>query len=380
MINYSSFISYLRQELDSTDHKELNGVETIIEYFKDYPPEVLEGVSEDSDYFREEIEKLAEDNIFEIQEKLREREYAWIKVDSGKWISNVAKDTERKEDQGLTSRLSLVEKKILELSISDIDSTVRKDLLHLYRHKVKKYGTDVEIYSASKLLADSYKYVVDSDGDYVDSMSEAGRLGRELKDSNSYNYYELAAKYYRNKYEYEESAKYFKDAVTTAKECGETDETILSLTKKMRIQYELCSDEENAVEAYIEENNLIAKISNQFGIKVIYSILGGVSDFCQNPRKVASWALFFIFVCTVLYSFLGITKGGVEQTVLNYSTCWTSVLWDSFYFSVVTFSTLGYGDFSPSEGFSRFIAMIEALGGLFFTSLFLATLVRRYGR
>ena len=49
------------------------------------------------------------------------------------------------------------------------------------------------------------------------------------------------------------------------------------------------------------------------------------------------------------------------------------------YFSVVTFTTLGYGDFQPAVGLSRFFASLEAIIGAFTMALFAYTLARKTG-
>ncbi len=46
------------------------------------------------------------------------------------------------------------------------------------------------------------------------------------------------------------------------------------------------------------------------------------------------------------------------------------------YFSIVTWTTLGYGDFQPSDG-SRFVAAVQALIGTLFTPLYLAVIVKQ---
>lgn len=51
----------------------------------------------------------------------------------------------------------------------------------------------------------------------------------------------------------------------------------------------------------------------------------------------------------------------------------------AFYFSVVTYTTIGYGDITPI-GFTRMIVIIEALCGLFITSLLFVGLSRKYLR
>ena len=56
-------------------------------------------------------------------------------------------------------------------------------------------------------------------------------------------------------------------------------------------------------------------------------------------------------------------------------------LLDSLYLSVVTFTTLGYGDWRPTDLWpARFVAMGEALLGASLMALFVVCLARRWGR
>jgi len=52
---------------------------------------------------------------------------------------------------------------------------------------------------------------------------------------------------------------------------------------------------------------------------------------------------------------------------------------DSLYFSAITFTTLGYGDFRPLEGWGRILAGSEAFIGAFMMALFVYTFARRTG-
>jgi hypothetical protein len=55
--------------------------------------------------------------------------------------------------------------------------------------------------------------------------------------------------------------------------------------------------------------------------------------------------------------------------------------WDSLYFSAVTFTTLGFGDYAPMYGnpIAR-LAAFEAFAGAFLIAAFIVTLARRWGR
>lgn len=52
---------------------------------------------------------------------------------------------------------------------------------------------------------------------------------------------------------------------------------------------------------------------------------------------------------------------------------------EALYFSLVTFATVGYGDYVPA-GWVRFVAVGEALAAIFLVPLFLVALTRRYLR
>ena len=65
-------------------------------------------------------------------------------------------------------------------------------------------------------------------------------------------------------------------------------------------------------------------------------------------------------------------KGNLLNKTTNYFL-------DCLYFSVITFTTLGFGDFRPLEGWSRIFAGTEALIGAFMMALFVYTFVRRAG-
>jgi len=54
--------------------------------------------------------------------------------------------------------------------------------------------------------------------------------------------------------------------------------------------------------------------------------------------------------------------------------------WESMYVSVVTFTTLGYGDISPFGPMARITHSVEAMFGAIFLGLFAATAFRRIGR
>lgn len=102
----------------------------------------------------------------------------------------------------------------------------------------------------------------------------------------------------------------------------------------------------------------------------------------EKPLRVIRSVLIEIVVFAFLFMILGIRTA--EKVVLRHNILelknlpWRDLL-DCLYFSTVTFTTLGYGDFRPLEGWSRLIAGVEAFTGAFMMALFVYTFARRIG-
>lgn len=83
--------------------------------------------------------------------------------------------------------------------------------------------------------------------------------------------------------------------------------------------------------------------------------------------RVLFWSAVFIEGSAVLYS--------LNESLLYHNTPTLNSTWDSLYFSIVTFTTLGYGDFH-AIGALRFLAAAEALVGATMLSLFTVIVAR----
>jgi len=116
----------------------------------------------------------------------------------------------------------------------------------------------------------------------------------------------------------------------------------------------------------------------------------------ERPCNVIKTALAIILIFAFSFSFIGlgnpeiielkgtaihqnsgnivdlVSKGFLKNnTIRNFP--------DSLYFSLITFTTLGYGDFRPLEGWGRILAGSEAFIGAFMMALFVYTFARRTG-
>lgn len=107
-----------------------------------------------------------------------------------------------------------------------------------------------------------------------------------------------------------------------------------------------------------------------------------VDLFCgygEDPMRVVGFSIFLILVCALAYFFLDTTSAHPIYEELSGWQFYLFEFLNSIYFSVVTFTTLGYGDISP-VGFARFIAAFEAFLGSFTMALFVVVFVKKMTR
>lgn len=109
-----------------------------------------------------------------------------------------------------------------------------------------------------------------------------------------------------------------------------------------------------------------------------------VDLFCgygESPINVILFSLMLIFVCAILFFLFGVqSEEGIIQ--LSFEKSFLDNLMNFFstiYFSVVTFTTLGYGDIQP-VGLSRLVATIEAFIGSFALALYVVVFVQKTTR
>ena len=108
---------------------------------------------------------------------------------------------------------------------------------------------------------------------------------------------------------------------------------------------------------------------------IIHSLWFILCGYCERPKRCLVMIVLIIFGSSLVYHFL--FNGPVNDKGIHVTS-----YFDSLYFSGVTFTTLGFGDLSPTPGsiLMKFFASAEALAGAFMIALFVITLVRKLSR
>ena len=128
-------------------------------------------------------------------------------------------------------------------------------------------------------------------------------------------------------------------------------------------------DDANTI--YYQYRKQESKVRRGISISYLLDVFMGLScGYGVRPWYAAGWTVAIIFICSSIYWLWdGIrrSKESDEDDEQDASFC------DAFYFSVTTFTTIGYGDWYPKDR-HRILAVIEGLLGWLTLALFLVTL------
>ena len=110
-------------------------------------------------------------------------------------------------------------------------------------------------------------------------------------------------------------------------------------------------------------------------------LLDVFSGYGEQPFKVVLLSVNAILIYAVLYALLGVRfEGTIISMSLNEGFMFNlNRFLECLYFSVVTFTTLGYGDVTP-VGITRMVAASEAFMGAFILAIFVVMVVKKITR
>jgi uncharacterized protein YjbI with pentapeptide repeats len=101
-------------------------------------------------------------------------------------------------------------------------------------------------------------------------------------------------------------------------------------------------------------------------------IMNVLCGYGEKPYRIILSAFLTILSFALVYSVFNAVERSGD---LAYSLRW----YDYIYYSAITFTTVGYGDFVPKAHMAcRLLAGVEAFSGVFVTGLFIFTLARKY--
>lgn len=94
----------------------------------------------------------------------------------------------------------------------------------------------------------------------------------------------------------------------------------------------------------------------------------------ERPMRAALISLGFIFLFSVIFCCFGLIdyNSSPEDKLLGWP--------QAFYFSIVTFTTLGYGDILPQNGIGQALVVFEVLLGYFMLGALVAIIIRKITR
>jgi uncharacterized protein YjbI with pentapeptide repeats len=126
---------------------------------------------------------------------------------------------------------------------------------------------------------------------------------------------------------------------------------------------------EDADAAYYQYRQLSQK-NKEWSFPKLMDVVAGVScGYGVKPGYPLIWGFILIIVFALVYK-LG---NGIKRLKLKENGDNRVSFWDAFYFSLVTFSTVGYGDWYPEDRYRKFV-MIEGVLGWLLLALFIVTL------
>lgn len=166
--------------------------------------------------------------------------------------------------------------------------------------------------------------------------------------------------------------------------CAKKDINICSSYMAFGNQYLKNDIQDKYGECFYESKK--AKHRTLKGKKKIISFLSNIiCGYGERPYRSFGVSLVIVLICAIIYLFTGIeTKRGVIKYNPLSMTCGITAFLIDFlhciHFSLVTFSTVGYGDLIPYGIVSMVVSNVEIILGVIMVAIWTSTLVRKMTR
>ncbi len=159
--------------------------------------------------------------------------------------------------------------------------------------------------------------------------------------------------------------------------------------RQLKLNYQESGDYQTAGEFFVREMECkraqMVKdrkpLLQRFWPALMYFLCG----YGERPGWIAAWALVLVALFAFFHGWAGITNPYTGEYRIGPGIAWPT--WAGFtawlsclYFSVITFTSLGYADLAPAQGVGRALAGVEAALGIVMMSLLLICVVRKYSR
>jgi hypothetical protein len=128
--------------------------------------------------------------------------------------------------------------------------------------------------------------------------------------------------------------------------------------RQIRIAFQKQGKRHESQEFYFKERKYETKSQKNLFKKYLYKFEELICGYFIRPERVIFSSLILIIIFAILHFILG--KPPLYRSYI-----------DSIYFSVTTFTTLGYGDIAPQSIVMKIICSMEAMLGAIFIGLFL---------
>lgn len=352
--------------------KRVNG----LEFLEDFVLESREQYFENIELY--DIDHFVSEEFEPFQKWLEDSQKQHVHVGkNGKWYSSSVK---KKSSTPIKSSFNLSgeEIKLLELEALGLHAGKMKEFLAL-SHKLEstnfhdlKFKCAFRLAKCAELNREVHeneliKYWLNAANEAINANAIVDAC--ECKSKAAYHHLRVS--------NHEEAAKVYEEAFHIVKNTEFKNK--MQLLKSARIQYQLFGDNDSASNIFAKEKKLELEEASRFK-KIALWLYWLSSDYGESPVIVLVNCLIILLISTMIAYGMNITVSNVAEIESLPEVSKWSYLANSAYYSVITFTTLGYGDFYPKTHLGQLFAGILAMLGLIYSSLFMVTVVRKYSR